>query len=117
MKKLEEQQSKDELPCFVVDSIGLSQLPKFGIEDINEIGFAERIRRVEIKLLKMDNAISRHDADIVDVKEKAVVPESSGVVTTAPRPSALNPSAPPFWLVQILNQLECQRKRRRRRQL
>ena len=58
MKKLEEQQNKDELPCFVVDSIGLSQLPKFGIEDINEIGLAERIRRVEIKLLRMDNTIS-----------------------------------------------------------
>ena len=55
MKKLEEQQNKDDLPCFVVDSIGLSQLPKFGIEDINEIGLAKRIRRVEIKLLRMDN--------------------------------------------------------------
>ena len=91
MKKLEELQHKDELPCFVVDSIGLSQLPKFGIEDISEIGLADRIRRVEIKLLRIDDAISQHDADIVHVKERAtrgvVVPESSGVVTpTAPRP-------------------------------
>ena len=53
MKKLEELQHKDELPCFVVDSIGLSQLPKFGIEDISEIGLADRIRRVEIKLLRI----------------------------------------------------------------
>ena len=101
MKKLEELQNKDELPCFVVDSIGLSQLPKFGIEDINEIGLAERIRRVEIKLLRMDDTISEHDADIVHIKERTthvtVVPALSGVVTpTAPRPPALNPSAPPF---------------------
>ena len=33
MKKLEELQNKNELLCFVVDSIGLSQLPKFGTED------------------------------------------------------------------------------------
>ena len=69
----------------MVDSIGLSQLLKFVIEDIyNEIGLAERIRRVEIKLLRIDNTISQHDADIVDVKERAtrgtVVPGSSGVV-------------------------------------
>ena len=49
MKKLEELQNKSELLCFVVDSIGLSQLPKFGIEDINEIGLAERIINQIIK--------------------------------------------------------------------
>ena len=88
----------------MVDSIGLSQLPKFGIEDINEIGLAERIRRVEIKLLRMDNTISQHDADIVDVKERAVVPEPSGVVTpTAPRLPALNPPAPPFLTPTVVS--------------
>ena len=42
LKQLEELQNEDKLLCFAVDLIGLSQLPKFGLEEINEIHSSAR---------------------------------------------------------------------------
>ena len=41
---------KDELPCFVIDSMGLTKLPKINAESFSYIAMAEKIAEIEQKM-------------------------------------------------------------------
>ena len=41
---------KDELPCFVIDSMGLTKLPKINAESFGYIAMAEKIAEIEQKI-------------------------------------------------------------------
>ena len=52
---------------------------EFGLEEINEIGLAERIRRVEIKLLRIDQTLEQHDDDLCRAQKKTSTPLKKNV--------------------------------------
>ena len=75
----------NKLPYFVIDAIGLSRLPKFGIEEANEIALTARVRKLELKLLRVDDIIAEHAEAIVNArpnKEKSTLKPSTDINDT-----------------------------------
>ena len=87
VKKIEDLQNDNKVPCFVIDLLGLTQIPKSGNEEANKILIAEKIRRPEIKLLRIDQTLSEHDEDIIDVKMK--IKRFSGLAPSGMTPDSI----------------------------
>ena len=70
------------VPYLCCDVIGLSRIPKFQIEDITDIAMADRIRRLEVKLLLIDEKVCEHFERFVQIPN---------VDNTSPARNAMKP--------------------------
>ena len=53
----------DKRPCLVVDVPGLVRIPKFQIEEINEVSMCDKINRLESRISGMNSMILQHIVD------------------------------------------------------
>ena len=67
LKMLRQLESQKIMPILLVDAVGLARLPKFKIEELNEVAIVERLQQMEMKLLSMDSTINQHTDDISEM--------------------------------------------------
>ena len=73
IQKLQSLDETGKIPYLCCDVIGLSRIPRFQVEDISDIAMAERIRRLEIKLLMLDQKVCDNSEHLLNIP-----PRSSG---------------------------------------
>ena len=82
IQKLQYLDEAGTVPYLCCDVIGLSRIPKFQIEDITDIAMADRIRRLEVKLLRIDEKVCEHSERFVQIPN---------VENTSPARNAMKP--------------------------
>ena len=85
IQKLQSLDETGKTPYLCCAVIGLSRIPRFQVEDISDIAMAERIRRLEIKLLMLDQKVCDNSEHLLNIPPRSSGPAADNGSTVVPK--------------------------------